>query len=708
MALSSDLISQLVKSTRPEKPKTKESTSYGTAVDYEGRTYVKLDGSELLTPVNTTSSIKDGDRVTVMIKNHSATVTGNMSDPSASGAVVKEQGSKISEFEIVIADKVSTKDLEAESARIDKLVADDVIIRNSISANEAKINELIAEDVEITGKLTAAEADIDNLTTNKLDSTVADITYATIKNLEAAKAEIYALEATYGDFEVLTTSRLDVAEADIADLEATRLTAEQANLKYANIDFSNIGKAAIEEFYSKSGLIKDLVVGDGTITGELVGVTIKGDLIEGNTVKADKLVVKGSDGLYYKLNFEAGTFASGEAVPTDSLHGSVITAKSITAEKVSVKDLVAFGATIGGFTIKDHSLYSGVKSSANNTTRGIFLGDDGQVAFGDESNFLRYFKDTDNQYKLEITAASLLLGAGKKSVETELSNVSSTANEAKTTAETANSTANDAKTTAGTANATANEAKTTAGAANTTANEAKNTAETANSTANTANTTANEAKSTASAANTTANEAKSTASTANTTANEAKTTADNAQDTADSASENANTANERVSAAEILIDGIRECISMLVRDENGESLMTQDGDGWTFSMKDTNDKIFAVSSSLDSLQKDVGDTEHTVEILQQSVDEISELNSYVKIKTDGDQPCIELGTGNSDFKLLITNTDIRFKEGSSTPAYINNQSLHISKAVIEEELRQGGYIWKIRSNGNMGLAWGGS
>lgn len=34
-------------------------------------------------------------------------------------------------------------------------------------------------------------------------------------------------------------------------------------------------------------------------------VTIKGDLIEGNTIVADKLVMKGDDGLFYKLNISA-------------------------------------------------------------------------------------------------------------------------------------------------------------------------------------------------------------------------------------------------------------------------------------------------------------------------------------------------------------------------------------------------------------------
>jgi hypothetical protein len=66
-------------------------------------------------------------------------------------------------------------------------------------------------------------------------------------------------------------------------------SAEDAELKYANIDFSNIGEAAIEKLFSDSGIIGDLVMSDGKVTGTLVGVTIKGDLIEAGTVKADNL-----------------------------------------------------------------------------------------------------------------------------------------------------------------------------------------------------------------------------------------------------------------------------------------------------------------------------------------------------------------------------------------------------------------------------------
>ena len=429
MALSSDLLSQFAKVTKDETETKKESIVYGTAVEYNGKMYARLDGSDRLTPITTTAGVKAGDRVTVVIKNHSAILTGNVTSPSAGKDdvdgirdQVDEIGNQITEFEIVIADKVSTTEFDAQVGRIDQLTADNVTIKESLTAAEADIDQLTADNVTIKESLTAAEADIENLTTTKLDASIAEITYATIANLDATNAQIHNLEADYGEFVDLTTVDLTAIKADITTLETEKLSAEQADLKYANVEFTNIGSAAIESFFSKSGMISDLVVGEGTITGKLVGVTIVGDLIEGGTVKADKLVVQGTDGLYYKLNVTGETVAA-EQTEYNSLSGSIITAKSITAEKISVNDLVAFGATIGGFHITEDSLYSGVKESIDNTTRGTYMDDDGQFAIGDQSQFLKFYKDTDGSYKLSIQASAIKLGASQTDVEEILNKV---------------------------------------------------------------------------------------------------------------------------------------------------------------------------------------------------------------------------------------------------------------------------------------------
>lgn len=425
MGLSSDLISQFVKITQDKQETKKETTAYGKIIKQGDKAYVQLDGSDLLTPITTTTVVKDDDRVLVTIKDHTAIVTGNITNPSASDGDVQtvkdevtEIGNKISEFEIVIADKVTTEQLEAEIARIDKLIADEIDAVNgkfeTIEAKVADIDTIKADIIEVNQKITAHEGEF-----TTIRGEIADFKNATIEDLDAISGEFHDLSSDYANFKQTTTNTLIANEASITELETKKLDTEIAEIKFANIDFSNIGEAAIEKLFTESGIIKDLIMSDGKVTGELVGVTIKGDLIEGNTLKADKLVILGEDGLYYKLNVNAlgETTASSDKKYQNGLDGSVIIAKSITAEKVAVDDLVAFGATIGGYHIDTHSLYSGTKNSVSNTTRGVYLGDDGEFAVGDSNNFLKFFKDTDGSYKLEIKASSIKFGASGETVE---------------------------------------------------------------------------------------------------------------------------------------------------------------------------------------------------------------------------------------------------------------------------------------------------
>lgn len=420
MALSHELISQFAKIVKDDKKQSSESTVYGTVVtDGNGNKYVKLDGSDQLTPLtdserpsadSTTASANDGERVSVLIKNHTATVTGNISSPSVRSEDFKnldDQVTDIKKFDIVIAERV-----QANEGYIKKLQTDKADVSDLTAAN-AKITELETKKASVED-LNAAKAEITDLKTTKLDTEVANATYATIENLDATNANLENLDATYGQFQELATNKFAAVDADIKKLDTEKLSATTADAKYATIDFSNIGMAAIQKLFTDSGIIGDLVVSEGHITGKLVGVTIIGDLIEGGTVKADKLVVLGEDGLYYKLNTN-GVTTTAEQTEYNSLNGSVITAKSITAEKVKVDDLVAFDATIGGFNITNSSIYSGAKESVTNTTRGIYLDKNGQISFGDADNYIRYYKMSDGTYKLEISADSISIKSGSGS-----------------------------------------------------------------------------------------------------------------------------------------------------------------------------------------------------------------------------------------------------------------------------------------------------
>ena len=447
MSLSNNVISQFAKTVNGKNKEKTESTVYGTVAIYGGQRYVKMDGSDLLTPCDTTVSVNEGERVTVLVKNHTATINGNLSSPSARTGDVEVVREQVLEVQRVVADKATIKDLEAERARIEELVADNAVIKGRVSASEADIGELKTNNAKITGRLDANEASIKKLDAEKLTAKDAELKYATVEKLQATDAKVGNLEtdnvsvkgrlnAAEGNIKnlnadnVAINKHLSANDADIKSLRAEKLNAKDADIKYANIDFSNIGIAAMEKFYSESGLIKNVVVGDQTITGELVGVTIRGDLIEGNTIKADKLVIKGEDGLYYKLNTNGSTITS-EQTDYNSLNGTLIQAKSITADKVAVTDLVAFGADIAGNHIGNGAIYSGVKTSALNTTKGFYLGSDGQVGIGDTNHYIQFYKGDNGEFHLRISAEDILFGKSKKTIESAISEIDTKVNNVK-------------------------------------------------------------------------------------------------------------------------------------------------------------------------------------------------------------------------------------------------------------------------------------
>ena len=347
--LSTDLVKQFVESTHDETETKEPSRFYGTASVRPDGIYVILDGSTIPTPVSMATDAQTGDRVLVEIVNHQARVIQNINKSNSDIVAGRIEHDETGVFQ----------ELRVGKEYVDTLIASD-ITADSIVADRAKIEDLEADNVTINKKLTAAEA-------------------------------------------------------SIGDLETNKLSAEDADIRYLNVDFSKIDKAWLQEFYAQSGIIKDLVIGESTVTGHLVGVTISGDLIEGNTVKADKLVIKGEDGLYYKLNIEGGSTVTEQLTKEmlqNGLDGNNIIANTITAEKISVKDLIAFDATIGGFNIGTNSIYSGVKDSINNTTRGIYLDTEGQMYFGDDTNYIRYYKAKDGKYKLVVSSESVMFGNG--------------------------------------------------------------------------------------------------------------------------------------------------------------------------------------------------------------------------------------------------------------------------------------------------------
>ena len=80
MDLSKQLVKDFVEVTGDSK--RTDTTVYGTIVENNGTMCVRIDGSDEITPIVSTTTVKEGDRVTVHIRNHQTVVTGNTTNPS--------------------------------------------------------------------------------------------------------------------------------------------------------------------------------------------------------------------------------------------------------------------------------------------------------------------------------------------------------------------------------------------------------------------------------------------------------------------------------------------------------------------------------------------------------------------------------------------------------------------------------------------------
>lgn len=165
----------------------------------------------------------------------------------------------------------------------------------------------------------------------------------------------------------------------------------------------------------------------------------------------------------------------------------------------------------------------------------------------------------------------------------------------------------------------------------------------------------------------------------------------------------------RVTTAESKIQQLADSISMLVRNGDGGSLIRQDSNGlWYFNIGGLEQNVSDAANDLDELSGIVRDAEGNIDVLQSLATALAERTEYVRSYTDENgQPCLELGEGDSTFKVQITNTEIQFMDGTTKPAYISNKKLMIEQAEVKDELQFGGFVWKSRSNGNIGLMWKG-
>lgn len=213
MGLSTELISQFAKITNDQKKsRIDEATLYGEVVQCDDSICVRFDGSEQLTPVTTitekdedgnitnfkygAASVKTGDRVSVSLKNHSATITGNLSDPPMGRAeIVTTENSIVAKVD----DKIKMQ-IDALGVKIDGLVE----ITNGLEDGTTTIDgaciktgTIDAERLNLTGAITFGDlnAEVQGDISSAKETAESAQTTANAANVNASSANVLAQAA---------------------------------------------------------------------------------------------------------------------------------------------------------------------------------------------------------------------------------------------------------------------------------------------------------------------------------------------------------------------------------------------------------------------------------------------------------------------------------------------------------------------------------
>lgn len=283
-----------------------------------------------------------------------------------------------------------------------------------------------------------------------------------------------------------------------------------------------------------------------------------------------------------------------------------------------------------------------------------------------------------------------------------------TATEVKTTADKAYSDAESALTQASEAKQTASELSTKVTEAVDTANSAKTTASTAQQTADTLKQTVEAnylTKDEAGTTYTTKTDFEQTAESIKLSVEEAQETGESAQSSADTANAAAAEAANAAAANSASIELLTNSIKSLVTDANGNSLMEQTADGWRWSTADVMSSIDRNASKITTVEGSVTDLSGNVTALSNNVAQLLPALDYMSYSNG----VLELGKTGNPFKVQITNERIAFVQDGAVIAYLSNNQLYISAAIVTDELQMGDtgshYIWKYRQNAHLGLRY---
>lgn len=218
-------------------------------------------------------------------------------------------------------------------------IADSTIENSKIkdsTITNAKISDATIE-FEKVSKSFITDLTADNAYIEHLKATIGEFGYITAENADLTYATITSLQAVDGKIDTLSSKAITTENLSVKVAELGYLSAESADLKYANIKLSNIEVADIATLFTKVGLIDRTTIVEGHITGFLDSVEVNAANITAGTLVADRILLKGENGLLYSLN----NLGELQSKTVDTLDGYILTDRTVNADKIVAKSITA-------------------------------------------------------------------------------------------------------------------------------------------------------------------------------------------------------------------------------------------------------------------------------------------------------------------------------------------------------------------------------
>lgn len=216
----------------------------------------------------------------------------------------------------------------------------DSTIENSKIKDSTITNAKIADatiEFEKVSKSFITDLTADNAYIKNLKATIGEFGYITAENADLTYATITSLQAVDGKIDTLSSKAITTENLSSKVAELGYLSAESADLKYANIKLSNIEVADIATLFTKVGLIDRATIVEGHITGFLDSVEVNAANITAGTLVADRILLKGENGLLYSLN----NLGELQSKTVDTLDGYILTDRTVNADKIVAKSITA-------------------------------------------------------------------------------------------------------------------------------------------------------------------------------------------------------------------------------------------------------------------------------------------------------------------------------------------------------------------------------